>query len=116
MIQSVITRMANNSLQIKCWSVAIVSAIVVLSDTTLIWVGILPIVLFYGLDCYYLWQERRFRLLYNIVRSKDESMIDFSMITPEASFSKTMLSLSTAPFYIIMATVLVIIASINLGV
>ena len=113
MIQSVITRMANNSLQIKCWCIAIVSAVIVLSDSTIIWIGLLPVALFCFLDCYYLWQEQRFRKLYNEVRSKDESMVDFSMNTPETPKSKAVLSLSTAPFYAIIAIVLILIASIN---
>ena len=35
-IESAITRMAGNSLQIKCWSLAIVSAAIVLSRSVII--------------------------------------------------------------------------------
>ncbi len=36
MIQSIITRMANSSLQVKCWCLAIVSAAIVLSKSPII--------------------------------------------------------------------------------
>ena len=35
--------------------------------------------IFWGLDGYFLWQERLFRALYNHVRAKDAADIDFSM-------------------------------------
>lgn len=41
----------------------------------------IPVLVFWGLDAYYLWQERLYRTLYNTVRIKDESQIDFDMNT-----------------------------------
>ena len=41
--------------------------------------ALIPAVLFWGLDGYFLWQERRFRIVYDIVRLKDNADIDYSM-------------------------------------
>lgn len=68
-IQDVITRMNTNSFQMKGWMVAIVSAILAIyastKDHSFVLVAILPAVIFWFLDAYYLWQERKFRGLYN---------------------------------------------------
>lgn len=70
-IQDVITRMNSNSFQIKGWMVAIVSALLAVFASTqnkhFVLVAILPAVIFWFLDAYYLWQERKFRGLYNDV-------------------------------------------------
>lgn len=68
-LQSVIERMAGNSTSCKAWSIAIVSAIlVVLGDKEsprLIPVLLVPLVLFFSLDVYYLALEKAFRDSYN---------------------------------------------------
>ena len=42
-------------------------------------IGRLAVLLFWGLDGYFLWQERLFRALYDHVRLLKEADIDFSM-------------------------------------
>ena len=86
-IQGVINRLASNSFQMKGWSVVLVAAILVLLaregvlDAAPIALG--PVLVFWGLDGYFLWQERLFRALYDHVRILDDDRIDFSMdITP----------------------------------
>ena len=79
MIQNVITRMAHNSLQIKCWAMAIMAAMIVLSNGFIIAAGLVPLIVFWLLDSRYLALERAFRKLYDDVRVKEESEIDFSM-------------------------------------
>jgi len=68
-IQNIITRMNSNSFQIKGWCITIVSAVLALYASTqksqFILIGIVPTVLFWFLDSYYLTQERKFRGLYN---------------------------------------------------
>ena len=82
-IQGVINRLASNSFQMKGWSVVLVAAILVLLaredrlDAAPIALG--PILIFWGLDGYFLWQERLFRTLYNHVRMLEDDKIDFSM-------------------------------------
>lgn len=70
-IQAVITRMNTNSFQIKGWTVTIVSAILALYASThnhyFVLVAIFPTLIFWFLDAYYLWQERKFRGLHNDV-------------------------------------------------
>ena len=42
-------------------------------------VAFVPIIFFWGLDAYFLWQERLFRALYDHVRILKDDDIDFSM-------------------------------------
>ena len=70
-IQGVVTRMGANSFQMKGWMVAIVSALLAIyanrQNSLYALFGLLPVFIFWGLDAYYLWQERKFRGLYNDV-------------------------------------------------
>jgi len=76
-IQGVITRMNNNSFQMKGWMVAIVSALLAVYASTqnhyFVLVAILPTIIFWFLDTYYLQQERKFRGLYNDVAGISEN-------------------------------------------
>lgn len=104
-LQLTITRMAANSFLIKGWSVTLVSALFVLSDGDadryFALFALVPAILFWGLDGYFIWQERRFRLIYDVVRLKKDSEIDFAMYYSEienldsgwflATFSKTLI-------------------------
>ena len=82
-IQNVITRMNSNSFVIKGWAITLVSALFALAakDANLNYVLVTYIVIptFWGLDAYYLSQERQYRGLYNDVAKKRESAIDYSM-------------------------------------
>ncbi len=72
LIQSVITRMAGNSFQIKAWGVALVAALlgfgVDRESAAIAGVAVFPALVFLWLDAYYLRQERLFRKLYDAVR------------------------------------------------
>ena len=85
MIQGVINRLASNSFRIKGWTVVLVAALVAVlareGRIEFAHIALFPVLLFWGLDGYFLWQERRFRSLYDNVRSKEESEIDYSMDT-----------------------------------
>ncbi len=86
MIQAVITRMAYNSFLLKGWSVTLVAAIFALAakDTETLFIlviALLPAFMFWGLDAYFLRQERLFRKLYDHVRDCSPGEIDFSMNT-----------------------------------
>lgn len=82
LIQAIITRMNSNSFQLKGWAITIVSALLALyassSNVIYIFIAIVPTILFWFLDSYYLQQERKFRGLYNDVIS-GASPNDFSM-------------------------------------
>ena len=70
-IQNVITRMNANSFQVKTWTVSIIVALVALAVNSknymYILISVVPTILFWTLDSYYLQQERKFRGLYKDV-------------------------------------------------
>ena len=82
-IQGVINRLATNSFQMKGWSVVLVAAILVLlareNKLHATFIALAPILVFWALDGYFLWQERLYRALYDHVRTLQECQIDFSM-------------------------------------
>ena len=82
-IQGVINRLATNSFRLKGWTVVLVAALLALlaqarcvEHTP---IALVPIIFFWGLDAYFLWQERLFRSLYDHVRVLKDNDIDFSM-------------------------------------
>ena len=83
LIQGVINRLAADSFRIKGWAVVLVGALLVLvvreDRAALAAIGFIPVALFWGLDAYFLWQERLFRALYDHVRLLPPDEIDFSM-------------------------------------
>ncbi len=85
LIQGVINRMARNSFLLKGWSVVLISAFFVLaaanSKIYFVFLAYFPLVVFWILDGYFLWQERLFRALYDHVRGQQEEEVDFSMNT-----------------------------------
>ena len=82
-IQQAIGRMASNSFMLKGWAALTAAAIIAFvardGDVLYNFTALLVIAAFWGLDGYFLWQERRFRGLYDRVRACDEGEIDFSM-------------------------------------
>lgn len=68
-IQNIINRMSNNSFLLKGWNVtvamAILSLIVTVENPLFIVIALFSALSFWGLDAYYLRQERLFRLLYD---------------------------------------------------
>ncbi|MDO4816237.1 MAG: hypothetical protein Q4A83_06510 [Bacillota bacterium] len=89
MIQAVINRMAANSFALKGWAVTLVAGIFALAvkdaDKTYFLVAYIPILVFWGIDSYYLLQEKRYRDLYNNIRQKEPEEIDFCMKLQEKS-------------------------------
>lgn len=77
--------MSNNSFMLKGWTVTLVAGIYALSakdaDKMFFLVSYLPILIFWFLDTYYLWQEKIYRCLYDEVRIKSNDEIDFDMNT-----------------------------------
>ena|SRR3989338_2295679 len=67
--QNVIQRMASNSASSKGWAIALVSALLVIvadkGKPNYFLIAIIPTVLFWALDAYYLGLERMFRASYN---------------------------------------------------
>jgi hypothetical protein len=111
MIQVVINRMAGNSFLIKGWCVTLVSAVIALAakdaNKRFIIVAYYPVLMFWILDGYFLYQERLFRKLYDSVREKHEDEIRFSMDTStfregDATWARAFVSKTLLLFYLIM--------------
>ncbi len=102
LIQGVINRLAGNSFALKGWSVTLVSALLALAakdaDVRLVTIALLPALAFWGLDGYFLGQERLFRRLYGRAINPADPLPPFSMKTDplkagnwrEATFSRTL--------------------------
>ena len=120
MIQAVISRMAHNSFLLKGWSVTLVAAIFALAATRdtdtlfIVIIALLPTLMFWGLDAYFLRQERLFRRLYDHVRACSEADIDFSMYTlpyqaDVAGWSAVVLSKTVLAFHLPIVLVVAIL-------
>jgi hypothetical protein len=81
LIQGAITRMASNSFVLKGWSVTLATALFGFSakdsEPRLALLALLPILVFWGLDAYYLGLERLFRKLY--ATAAGATVTDFAM-------------------------------------
>ncbi|MDC5840418.1 hypothetical protein OPW33_13895 [Vibrio europaeus] len=81
-IQDVITRMNSNSFLIKGWAITLIAALLALSadnNPQLFIASYIVSPIFWFLDGFFLSQERKFRKLYDHVRTLNEENIDFSM-------------------------------------
>lgn len=124
MIENIITRMANNSFQLKSWTVSLITAILIFVDlkkqVCFIWIIFIPIIVFWVLDAYYLQLERKYRKLYNSVQkdyvNKTNKVSLFDMSTQKFNVDKIikiMFSKSICPiyFFIIITTLVVLYVS-----
>jgi hypothetical protein len=120
-IQGVITRMNTNSFQMKGWMVAIVSALLAIyadkQNYLYPLIAVLPAVIFWFLDAYYLWQERKFRGLYNDVAgvSKNQQTIELFAMRPDLykgsdySYWKVFFSVTIWPVYAPVIAILFVV-------
>lgn len=85
MLQGVINRMASNSFLFKGWSITIIVGVSAFAtkemSLALMIIPIASTLLFWGIDAYYLGQERLYRNLYNDVATRTPSAIDYGMKT-----------------------------------
>lgn len=67
-IQDIIKRMAFNSFMIKGWAISLVVITLLLKEAVYqVWIAFIPLLVFWFLDAYFLWQERMYRKLYDWV-------------------------------------------------
>lgn len=109
--ECVIQRMASNSASCKAWCITLVSAILVIvadkGKPQYALIAIIPTVLFFILDAYYLALERMFRQAYNSFINKVHKgkvvVSDLYAVTPAGNLFKTfwssLISFSIWPFY-----------------
>lgn len=83
MLQSIVTRMAANSFNLKSWTVTLVAGILALSsnkaNTGYLFITFIPIIGFWFLDTYYLQLERRYRALFDFIRINELAEINFNL-------------------------------------
>ena len=124
-IQGVVNRLSTNSFLLKGWSVVLVSALFALSANNskaeFIFLAYIPAFTFWGLDGYFLSQERKYRMLYEKVRILHPDDIDFSMDTEEFNvssevdwFSST-LSKTLISFHGTLIVAIVVVMLIQIG-
>lgn len=119
-IQQAINRMASNLFLLKGWTVTLIAAMFALaaneSKDFYFALAYFPTLMFWLLDGYFLSQERRFRSLYDHVRSLDESAIDFSMDTqpfkampPRNKWSRALFAPTLLVYYGVLITAMTIV-------
>lgn len=93
MIQNIINRMAGNSFKLKGWAVTLVSGAFALAakDANVVFclVAVIPILAFWGLDSYYLEQEKLYRELYEKARKMSECEVDYSLTASRELFGNS---------------------------
>ncbi|MBT9147202.1 MAG: hypothetical protein DDT32_00954 [Syntrophomonadaceae bacterium] len=82
-IQDIIKRMAFNSFLIKGWTITLVVVALLLKGAEYqVWIAFIPLLVFWFLDTYFLWQERLYRKLYEWVINNrlntDEYLFDMN--------------------------------------
>lgn len=116
LIQNVIDRMSSTSAIIKGFAATVVTGIAALSltsiDKWILLISFLPVVSFFSLDIYYLRLERRYRYLYELVRTnRHEADFDLKIDkknrddnrAAKATFIKCLTSGSILLFYLPVA-------------
>ncbi len=113
MIQGVINRLGHDSFLIKGWSITILAAGIIFSARSgigneyIVLSFLIPVVGFWVLDVYFLWQERLFRKGYDEIR--EQGATDFAMdmmkhkSQPKCNWFASMFSVTLLLFYGIQA-------------
>ena len=115
-IQDIIKRMAFNSFMIKGWAITLVVVALLLKGSEYqVWIAFIPLLVFWFLDAYFLWQERMYRKLYEWVvnnrRRTDEYLFDMNAYRFEdevQSRFRIMFSITLGWFYGSIAILIVI--------
>ena len=109
MTQAVINRLGRNSVLLKGWSMTVIVATMVLiarydiQNPCIVLAVIFPVLGFWILDGYFLWQERLFRQVYDEVRVQSDT--DFRMDVmkhrnkPQCSWLSAVFSVTLVIFY-----------------
>ena len=122
LIQGVINRMAHNSFMLKGWLVTIIVAVLALTKDTLLTnkvdylslILMLPLIVFWYLDAFFLHKERCYRKLYDWVienrKNTDEHLYSLNYMRFEKDVDNIfciMFSKTLFPFYGITAMILI---------
>lgn len=131
MIEGVIDRMGHNSFQLKGWAVTLMTIVGALSlvkngNIAIMVMGVIPLVVFWILDSYYLQLERKYRILYEHVRNEDDHIKNFDMgvnnlLYTEAEHKKAcfcgcVFSKTEVLFYLIIIVAFIFVMALMHGV
>ena len=129
LIQNVINRMANNSFLLKGWLVSLVVVILALTKETIVatdlsyfsLILLLPVIVFWYLDAFFLHKEKCYRKLYEwVIENREKTQehlysLNYTRFEKDVKsifcimFSKTLL-----PFYGLVVLILIAITIYNL--
>ncbi len=124
MTQTIINRLGSNSFLLKGWSMTLIVAAMVLvarydlQNPYLVLTLVVPVLGFWTLDGYFLWQERLFRQVYNEIRQQNDT--DFKMDVmkhrskPKCSWVSAIFSVTLIIFYLVEITFVLLAFSITL--
>ena len=115
-IQDIIRRMGFNSFMIKGWAITLVVVTLLLRGTEYqVWIAFIPLLVFWFLDAYFLWQERMYRKLYEWVTNNrlktEEYLFDMNAYRFEGEVQsrfRIMFSITLGWFYVSIAILIVI--------
>ena len=117
-VQAVIARMSTNSFLLKGWTVTLVAALFAFgakeADRAFVVIAWVPVLVFAGLDAYYLCRERLYRRLHaKVAAMPDDAPTDFSMDTPEFraadTWRRALASKTILAFYLPVAGLLAVL-------
>ena len=126
LLQDNINRMASNSASCKTWLVTIVAALLAVQISLqelhgILWVALLPAILFYVLDSYYLGLEQRFiKIEIKFVEHEktDDDLFPYlyffntkAIMSDVTATLQALSSFSTWPFYLIIILMIVVIST-----
>lgn len=117
-VQSTISRMAQNSFAIKGWTITILVGLFVFLQNdefrSNIFIYLIPIIFFWILDSYYLWQERLFRKLYNDIIDNVTEESDLSMNVTQykntVKFYSSLFSVSEIVIYLPLLLIVLLLS------
>ena len=119
-MQGVIARMGSSSRSCKTWGLIVTAVILILGGGIgkfdFPWIAYVPVLLFLGLDLYYLGLERRFRASYNLflekLRAGSVAAADLYEVAPAGSpigyWLNAVRSPSIWPFYLMLIGVITV--------
>ena len=129
LIQGIINRMANNSFLLKGWIISLIAVILALTKDTIVATQLsyfnllllLPVVMFWYLDAFFLHKERCYIKLYNWVIINRSKTTEFAYNLNYRRFKKevdsifqVMFSKTLLPFYGLMVVALTALTFHNL--
>lgn len=121
MIQGIISRMANNSFMLKGWSVTLDIGIFSLNYKTIekgfLILLYIVIIIFWGLDSYYLKLERQYRCIYKMCLNDEIDRFDLNIkgenVEKKVRFYQCLFSPTELIYYFSLALTLTIVLIIK---